>query len=49
MQNGPAANRLFYRRDIFKETVMEEESHSLLANNDSDYKKTNYSSDFVKI
>ena len=36
MQNGPAANRLFYRRDIFKETVMEEESKSLLANNDSD-------------
>ena len=36
MQTGPAANRLFYRRDIFKETVVEEESQSLLANNDSD-------------
>ena len=36
MQNGPAANRLFYRQDIFKKTVMEEESQSLLANNDSD-------------
>ena len=26
MQTGPAANQFFFRRDIFKETVMEEES-----------------------
>ena len=31
-----AGGRLFFRRDIFKETVMQEESQSLLANNDSD-------------
>ena len=26
MQTGPAANQFFFRRDIFKETGMEEES-----------------------
>ena len=26
MQTGPTANQFFFRRDIFKETVMEEES-----------------------
>ena len=36
MQTGPAAKQLFYRRNIFKETVIEEDSKSLLANNDSD-------------
>ena len=37
MQAGPATNRLFFRRDIFKEKIIEEvESQSLLAKNDYD-------------
>ena len=35
MQTGPATNQLFFRRNIFKEKIIkEEESQSLLANND---------------
>ena len=35
IQTGPATNQLFFRRNIFKEKIIkEEESQSLLANND---------------
>ena len=37
MQAGPATNRLFFRRAIFNEKIIEEvESQSLLAKNDYD-------------